>query len=396
MGCLYRRKTKRNGEITESKRWYVRYRDCAGQLRYKAAYTDKTASLQLLARLEREAARQLVGLADPYAESKKKLISDHVEAYETHLQSKGAGAKHVSDVVSRLTKLFAAISVAKIADLTADGAEAFLLSLVRDQGISKSTRNQYLTDLRAFVRWGVRTKRWQDNLVESLRPLRGDDDIRRRRRPLSEEELGRLLDAAERRPAAQYLKTHPAASPERIGQLKIAGRKRSLLYRVMAYTGLRVNEARTLTWGALDLDADPATLVVEARYAKNRRRDMIPLHPAIATELRRSRDEIRSNEGADPPADARVLQVGSHPERHIRRDLEFAGIAIRDETGAVVDLHSLRHTCATLLTRAGVAPRIAQALMRHSNLSTTMRVYTHVDLADQARAVSSLPIEDRD
>jgi len=332
-----------------------------------------------------------MGLADPYAESKKKPISEHVEAYTTHLQAKGAGAKHVADVVSRLVRSFAAVNVTRIAHLTPDGVEGFLLGLTRDKGLSKSARNQYLTDLGAFIRWGIRTERWKDNPTENVRPLRGEDDVRRRRRALSEDELGRLLNAAKRRPAEQYLKTHPAPSPERLGQLRLVGRDRSLLYRVMAHTGLRVNEARMLTWGALDLDGDPATLVVEARYVKSKRRDVIPLHRTVAALLRQFRDEAQANGGVDPLSDARVFQVGSHPERHLRRDLGSAGIPVKDETAAVLDLHSLRHTFATSLTRAGVAPRIAQALMRHASLSTTMKTYTHIGLADQAKAVACLP-----
>ena len=40
---------------------------------------------------------------------------------------------------------------------------------------------------------------------------------------------------------------------------------------------------------------------------------------------------------------------------------------------------------------AGVLPRMAQELMRHSDIRLTMNVYTHLQLIDTAGAVESLP-----
>lgn len=40
---------------------------------------------------------------------------------------------------------------------------------------------------------------------------------------------------------------------------------------------------------------------------------------------------------------------------------------------------------------AGVAPRVAQAAMRHSDLKLTMNTYTDARLVDTASAVESLP-----
>jgi integrase len=41
-----------------------------------------------------------------------------------------------------------------------------------------------------------------------------------------------------------------------------------------------------------------------------------------------------------------------------------------------VDVHAMRHTFGTHLSRGGVEPRTAQAAMRHSKLDLTMNVYT--------------------
>jgi integrase len=73
------------------------------------------------------------------------------------------------------------------------------------------------------------------------------------------------------------------------------------------------------------------------------------------------------------------------------RDLASAGIPKRDERGRTVDVHTLRHTFGTHLSKNGVAPRTAQAAMRHSSLDVTMNVYTDPTLLDVAGAVEALP-----
>jgi hypothetical protein len=75
----------------------------------------------------------------------------------------------------------------------------------------------------------------------------------------------------------------------------------------------------------------------------------------------------------------------------IRIDLTAADVECEDDRGRVLDFHALRHTFISNLARAGVHPRNAQALARHSTIDLTMNVYTHVDLADLASDVESLP-----
>jgi hypothetical protein len=77
--------------------------------------------------------------------------------------------------------------------------------------------------------------------------------------------------------------------------------------------------------------------------------------------------------------------------RILDRDLRAAAIPKRDERGRSVDVHALRHTFGTLLSRAGVAPRTAQAAMRHSSIDLTMNVYTDPKLLDVHGAIESLP-----
>jgi integrase len=54
------------------------------------------------------------------------------------------------------------------------------------------------------------------------------------------------------------------------------------------------------------------------------------------------------------------------------------------------DFRSNRHTFITNLSLAGVSPREAQELARHSDIRLTMSVYSHIDMQDKARAIVRL------
>ncbi len=45
-----------------------------------------------------------------------------------------------------------------------------------------------------------------------------------------------------------------------------------------------------------------------------------------------------------------------------------------------------------MLSNARVTPKIAQELLRHSDIRLTMQTYTHLELLDTTRAVESLPM----
>lgn len=77
--------------------------------------------------------------------------------------------------------------------------------------------------------------------------------------------------------------------------------------------------------------------------------------------------------------------------RILDRELLAAGIQKRDERGRTIDVHALRTSIGTLLSKGGVAPRTAQAAMRHSKIDLTMGVYIDPKLLDVYGALDSLP-----
>ncbi|GGT11529.1 site-specific integrase [Streptomyces sp. KD18] len=56
----------------------------------------------------------------------------------------------------------------------------------------------------------------------------------------------------------------------------------------------------------------------------------------------------------------------------------------------VVWLHDARHGTATLLTAAGVPPRVVMEILGHSQIAVTMNVYTHVVQDTQREASGHL------
>ena len=89
--------------------------------------------------------------------------------------------------------------------------------------------------------------------------------------------------------------------------------------------------------------------------------------------------------------DAPVFAVPDKLVKILNRDLKLAGIPKTDERGRTVDVHALRHSFGTLLSKGGVAPRTAQAAMRHSTIDLTMNTYTDPKLLDVHGALDTLP-----
>ncbi len=163
------------------------------------------------------------------------------------------------------------------------------------------------------------------------------------------------------------------------------GRERALVYKTLVLTGLRLNELNTLTVAQLDLTPGSAHLLLDAADEKSREGNAVAVRDDLAADLRQwITDTARAGS-------ARLFAVPTGLRRILDRDLAAAGIPKRDDRGRTVDVHALRTTFGTLLSRAGVSPRTAQAAMRHSDIKLTMGVYTDPRLLDTRAAVDTLP-----
>ena len=215
-------------------------------------------------------------------------------------------------------------------------------------------------------------------------------------------DLGKLLEQCSRGVAETRAREVLTERPDLIAELEHRGRERALTYKMLVLTGLRLNELRSLTVGQLELEGRVAFAVLAPADEKAGRGAEIPLRPDLVADLRdwlgerldAARDAAKAKGLPLParlPDDAPLLNVPTGLVTALNRDLRVAGIPKRDDRGRVLDIHALRHTFGTHLSKGGVAPRVAQAAMRHSTLELTMNTYTDPRLLDVAGALDVLP-----
>ena len=112
---------------------------------------------------------------------------------------------------------------------------------------------------------------------------------------------------------------------------------------------------------------------------------------SVLSNLERRSELVKSevlSKGEATMADHQATSIAGHFAVYLNH------LRARDERGRSIDVHALRTSFGTLLSKAGVAPRTAQAAMRHSKIDLTMNVYTDPKLLDVAGAMDSLPTLD--
>lgn len=81
----------------------------------------------------------------------------------------------------------------------------------------------------------------------------------------------------------------------------------------------------------------------------------------------------------------------AHTEKDKATCEQSSFLAPVDDAGRYADFHAFRHTFISNLAAAGVHPKTAQALARHSTFALTMDRYTHTYRPALSDAVAGLP-----
>ncbi len=307
-----------------------------------------------------------IGLIDRNRAAAGKPITEHLTDYR---QSIGDITKHARATYQALLKIFRDCKFVYWQDIQASRLYNYLMRLKTNGKISQRTFNAYLKSSKSFCAWMVQDRRASESPIQHLKPIRiTEREINRR--ALEENELARFLDTT-------------ARGPERYG---MTGYERYLIYRFAIETGLRASEIRSLTVG--DFDFDNKTVTVRAGASKRKRQDIQPLKPNTANLLK----EFFKNKTANAKAfGGTYKQLTARTADMVKADLEAAKISYVDLSGRVFDFHSLRHQTGTMLARAGVHPRDAQAFMRHSSIELTMGYYTHQKRGAEIETAAKLP-----
>ena len=160
--------------------------------------------------------------------------------------------------------------------------------------------------------------------------------------------------------------------------------------------GLRRGEICGLSWEDVDLNDNLVNVVHSYDSRRNLKstktkagRRTLPLMPETAEALKAHLEAQRSRGlPANPQDPVIITERGTrvHPDvmerwwRSDRAGLGCEGFCI----------HELRHTYLTALARAGVHPKVMQALAGHADSKVTMDVYTHADMGGKRDAAERL------
>ncbi len=398
MASLYKRKI----DGKKSKKWYVSWYDADNdRWRDSVAYTDKRASAELGERLEKESAMKAEGLIDPLDEHRRRPVAELLAEFISTLKSTGRSSRYVLQVENRIQRIIDGTSIKHLHELDPVRVNEFLSSLrtEKKKRLSGHTTNEYIRCLREFTKWAVLARRLGlDPLASLKRVERKAIKPTHPRRGLSWTELGKLLDAAERRPLleVQTIRTGPnkgmptAKVSDRVKANKIhKGRERRLVYLLAIWTGLRRNEIRQLRWADVDLDCLPRRIRLRAETTKSKRADSVVIHPQLAEALRQFKPTACS------PDDQVVSTVPDM--KAFKADLKLAGIEYGDQAMGYADLHATRMSLSTKMAAEGLSLRVRQAQMRHTDPRLTDNTYMDENLlpiADEIMRLPSIPVGD--
>jgi integrase/recombinase XerD len=259
----------------------------------------------------------------------------------------------------------------EIADLTAERVLGFLSFLENERGNEIATRNARLGAIHVFARF-----------VAAHRP----------------EQLGSLQRViglpfkrgAHEAPIEYLERPEIEALLQSIDRQTILGRRDYALFALMFNTGARVQEVLNLRYRDIRLDA-PCQVQLHGKGDKTR---LCPIWPATAQLLKDLMQEIRSIES--DPADAFVFtnargqQMTRFGVRYLlRKYVAAASCAVPTLKDKRIHPHSLRHSTAVALLKAGVDFATISQWLGHASINTTMR-YARADLDLKRQALSQV------
>jgi integrase/recombinase XerD len=265
-----------------------------------------------------------------------------------------------------------------VTDVTAELVRRFLSDLEETRGCGVSTRNQRLAALHAFARFVGQSSPEHLEWCGQICAIPFKKAARTQVTYLEKSEMDALLAAPDRHTAQ--------------------GRRDYALLLFLYNTGARADEAAQLTIADLNLahapERDHSSVQIRGKGNKLRR---CPLWPHTVSELlpliggRNPSERVFLNRRGEP-----ITRFGIHTmvERHVKR----AAVEITSLQAKRVSPHSIRHSTATHLLRAGVDINTIRAWLGHVSLSTT-NIYAEIDLEMKAKAlahcevISSKPVK---
>ncbi len=262
-----------------------------------------------------------------------------------------------------------AIDRMTVEDLTPTIVRQFLDHLERDRHCSGATRNQRLATIHSLARFiGMRSPVHLSWCTE-IRSIPFKKTAKTLIGYLEKAEIDALLNQPDKRVA-------------------IGIRDHTLLL-FLYNSGARADEAAKLTIGDLQLGTSPAVRIL----GKGNKLRMCPLWPATSSLLARLVNGRSANEPVFLGRTSQLMtRFGIH--RLVTQHAELASKSVPSLAVKRVSPHTIRHTTAVHLLRAGVDINTIRAWLGHVSLDTT-HVYAQVDMEMKAKALASVDISDQ-
>lgn len=184
------------------------------------------------------------------------------------------------------------------------------------------------------------------------------------------------------------------APPDAVEIIKATTPDDFLLPVLILYTGMRCGEALALQWQDIDFKACTISITKAVVYYSNK-----PVVSPTKTEkgvrvvpLLEPFSKILAQRGPHNPGDYLIGGAAPISKSALYKRWEgfcrAYGFAHKNEERSLkagrtvwtcdIDRHTLRHEYATILYDAGIDAKVAQELLGHSDLSTTLEIYTHI------------------
>lgn len=260
-------------------------------------------------------------------------------------------------------------SALDFADVDHKCVTGFLEHLATERGNSPATRNTRLTAIHSLFAASVLAHPEHADDIALVLDIPGVKTGKREVTFLNDDEADALI-----------------AAPDTTTR---AGRRDRVLWVVGAGTGLRVSELVSLTRADIDTTGKRPVVTV---IGKGRKQRSTPLPgQAAASHLARWLEETPSAP-TSPVFPSRNGGPMSRDavEARLKLSVRTAGKDCPSINSKRVTCHTLRHTCAMRLLRAGNDIATIALWLGHESIETTM-VYLHADMALKLRALDRIP-----
>lgn len=233
-----------------------------------------------------------------------------------------------------------------------------LKAILEDRGLTPSSINRYFSAITGMLKYARKTWRVIDQIPYAPRANESGNE---RIRVVDWAEEDRILRACD----------------------ELGDQDFKDLYIVLVDTGMRRGEALALHYRK-NIDFEGGFVTAYAEDTKTNRTRSIPM-------TKRVREVLSRRQQLSWPRPFAVFSNKYAPLRRLERVCEHAGLPTQGEDRIVI--HSLRHTFASRLLRAGVPIYEVSQLLGHTTVTTTERFYAHLCVDTLRGSISVLDRE---